>query len=368
MTKQNVREAAAGRWLEILTQCGLDASLLVNRHGPCPGCGGKDRFRFDDLGRNGTFVCSQGGGGLLVGDGFRLLEHAKGWDWRRAIAEVARILGIEHGAIEYRERQKDAVVPAPMPEKPQLQLDMAAVTKFVHGVPAIAAEWLWRRSAIDPRGVSSGAFLDALYEPGERVLVFTDHRTQGDFVVWKKTESGKTETLSYRLSQTRGVQARRSELPAGGPQGVWFLTQPVTGQWMINPKTADDQRRWTRRSECNVTAWRYFVLESDELPPELWLRVLVSLALPIAAIYTSGGRSIHALVRLDVPSKAVWDATRRALQEIACPRGADPAALTAVRLSRLPGCKRGNKMQELLYLAPDPAEHTPIRALPEVRQ
>jgi hypothetical protein len=115
-----------------------------------------------------------------------------------------------------------------------------------------------------------------------------------------------------------------------------------------------------------VQAWRYFVLESDELSAGEWLRVLAHVALPIAAIYTSGGRSIHALVKMEVASKAEWDAVKKTLVEMMCPLGADPAALTAVRLSRLPGCLRGNRMQELLYLNPAP-DHRALRLLPELR-
>lgn len=41
-------ERARGRWREILPQLGIDTSYLRTRHGPCPLCGGKDRFRWDD--------------------------------------------------------------------------------------------------------------------------------------------------------------------------------------------------------------------------------------------------------------------------------------------------------------------------------
>ena len=87
---------------------------------------------------------------------------------------------------------------------------------------------------------------------------------------------------------------------------------------------------------------------------------------PIAAIYTSGKRSIHALVRYDVASKAEWDAVKKSLLQIVAPLGADPAALTAVRLSRLPGCTRAGEMQRLLYLCPNP-QSTALRMLPELR-
>ena len=43
-----VKGRAQGAWPAILTGLGLEARYLRNRHGPCPACGGTDRFRFDD--------------------------------------------------------------------------------------------------------------------------------------------------------------------------------------------------------------------------------------------------------------------------------------------------------------------------------
>lgn len=43
-----VRAAARGNWKSILRQTGVPESALSGKHSPCPGCGGKDRFRFDD--------------------------------------------------------------------------------------------------------------------------------------------------------------------------------------------------------------------------------------------------------------------------------------------------------------------------------
>ena len=98
-----------------------------------------------------------------------------------------------------------------------------------------------------------------------------------------------------------------------------------------------------RRHAACVARWPYLVLESDEAPADMWLRALVQLPLPIVAAYTSGGRSIHALVRVNAESKAEWDGVRDDLVPIVCPLGADAGALSAVRLSRLPGCLRHGK-------------------------
>ena len=80
--------AARGRWSGVLTALGVDARFLVDKHGPCPVCGGKDRFRFDDK-LNGSFFCSSCG----AGDGFKLLQLLHAWDFKKAAAEVDQIVG-----------------------------------------------------------------------------------------------------------------------------------------------------------------------------------------------------------------------------------------------------------------------------------
>lgn len=391
-----LKQRARGNWIDILGRFGVDTSLLNNRHGPCPGCGGKDRFRFDDQEGNGTFICSQGGGGNLAGDGLALLIHSKGWEWQRCVREIAQVLGLEpskHGgkqpAAAYDWNRGVAAEPK-IDRKKIPEIDRAAVDEFVRGCPEVDDDFLRRRSAVAigggkrptsnaQRPISNAEeFLRHLYEPNERVLVFTTQWSQGDFIV--QIGDRVTKEQAYRLSPQRGVKARRSELPTGGKEGVWFLTNPVTGQWDIAEGGGDAPAKWSRRFHKVVTAWRYYVLESDVLPAPLWRKVVVSLQLPIAAIYTSGSRSIHALVKEEVESKAQWDSVRDALRQIVCPLGADAGALSAVRLSRLPFCERAGTRgkdgkyvrfpkpgyQELLYLNPEP-EHQAIRLIPPRR-
>jgi hypothetical protein len=58
---------------------------------------------------------------------------------------------------------------------------------------------------------------------------------------------------------------------------------------------------------------------------------------------------------VDAESKQQWDAKRNQIRPILVPLGADEAAMTGVRLSRLPGALRGLQQQELLYLNPNPS-------------
>ena len=43
----DVVAAASGHWPELLAAVGIDIPPR-GKHGPCPVCGGKDRFRLDD--------------------------------------------------------------------------------------------------------------------------------------------------------------------------------------------------------------------------------------------------------------------------------------------------------------------------------
>lgn len=266
------------------------------------------------------------------------------------------------------------VAPKPLPEKKPKRPPYSPekLRDFAGRCPhPVTPEWLRARSPIDILGAGSSlpaeAFLAALYHPGERVLVFTSEFSQGDFLY-------APELGSFRLADRPGVRATPSPLPDGGPAGVWFLAQPVSGEWMpnLNNRDGSGAPRMGRRHGSCVTSWRFLVLESDEAPAELWLRALVQLPLPIVAIYTSGGRSVHALARVDAGSKPEWDALRDDLVQNLCPLGADPAAMTAVRLTRLPGCLRHGtrgkdgravrypkpQPQELLYLAPGATART----------
>src|ERR1700720_2056926 len=87
----NTVDRARGRWKEILPRFGIDTSYLKNRHGPCPLCGGKDRFRFDDKDGSGSYICNQCGAGV----GLILVRKLHDWDFKRACDEVDRIIGIE---------------------------------------------------------------------------------------------------------------------------------------------------------------------------------------------------------------------------------------------------------------------------------
>ena len=88
MTALSTVERARGRWREILLHRGVEERFLTNRQGPCPHCGGKTRFRFDDK-DEGWHFCNQCG----AGPGMVLLRKLNGWDHATACRNVDHVIG-----------------------------------------------------------------------------------------------------------------------------------------------------------------------------------------------------------------------------------------------------------------------------------
>jgi putative DNA primase/helicase len=100
----------ADGWQAALVACGVDEKFLRNKHGPCPTCGGRDRFRFDNKGR-GAFICNRCG----AGDGFRLLMQVQQITFaeaRKRVLEAARLTDRAERA-EQRARQEAPEVSEP---------------------------------------------------------------------------------------------------------------------------------------------------------------------------------------------------------------------------------------------------------------
>lgn len=346
-----------------------------------------------------------------LNDGFRSAIFAKDENWRPERPAEA-------GVVRRAPVSRESWIP---------DFSIAKLRAMVAAVPPCGPEWFIERSPVDPRKVTPGEFLEHVFEPGERVVVFTEFKGPGDYL-WEVGRGG------YRLARERGVQAVRSALPTdGGTDGVWYLCNPVDGQWHPNPRRAG---KYSRRSMESVTAWRHMVVESDETKilklkalavgdamkkteeektedrrreaawevleacggkkwadevmavpvdqwptlkeryfaesremPGLWNRLLAMATLPIKAIYSSGGDSWHALVAVNMETKTDFDTYLRGSAKRFLPLiGADPGAMTPVRLTRLPGCTRGGREQRLIYLNPKPSQGVvAIRDLPKRR-
>lgn len=283
------------------------------------------------------------------------LRYPQGWLYRKILRERGL-----RGAPSAGPTRGTTETPAPkFEQKWKLDFDIDAL-RAVQPVKPVSEAWLAERSPLNVATSTSADFLRAVFAPDDMVLIFTKFASQGQYMWWRER--------SYRLADRPGLQGVRAPLPKGGDEGVWYLSQPVNGRWEPNPREMDKLGRpkLSRRSEESITSWRHLVLEADPVDEvkrdpvrmaefeRLWLGFLVTLPLPIKAIYTSGGKSTHALVWLPCDTKERFDAMKKMLGPLFSKLGADPRAMKAVQLTRLPGCMRGDRRQRLLYLDPSP--------------
>ena len=78
MRFEKIQDRCIGRWRTILPAVGIAKEFLTGKHGPCPICGGTDRWRFDDKGGRGTWFCTHcgAGGGVDLVMRFAKIEFA----------------------------------------------------------------------------------------------------------------------------------------------------------------------------------------------------------------------------------------------------------------------------------------------------
>lgn len=196
--------------------------------------------------------------------------------------------------------------------------------------------WLRARSAFDPMQVECGAFIDALYAADERVMCFTSMRSVGDYMRWR----GEW----FALGKAPGQKAQRVKTgPQRSREGCVMMIQPCDGKWHpVAGKT-----NLSRRTMKSVSAWRYMLWESDEAPQDQWLNALAQVRMPVVAISTSAGRSLHALVRVDAESYDEFTRIRTAARECMTELGFDPQSLSnPTAAMRMPNTWREGKMKD----------------------
>ncbi len=212
--------------------------------------------------------------------------------------------------------------------------------------------WLEKHSPASCDGIHG--YLKGLYpNPGERVVIFSREQSQGQ-LLWD-ADVTPTWELGFRTGCT---------------QGVWFLIQPVNGQFVKSSRlrTKHNPEGKSRRCEECVTEFRYLLLESDTVDLQSWGRVLIQLPFPVVSVVSSGSRSIHALLHVGASTRKEWEEFRWNIEGVVAKYGSDPASMKAVQLSRLPGCLRHGRfnkelgsvelfqapqLQRLWYYAPD---------------
>jgi putative DNA primase/helicase len=97
MKINEITAQAVGKWDYIFQSLGIEVGN--GKHCPCPVCGGKDRFRFDNQNGRGTYICNQCGSG----DGLELIKNYYQCDAKEASSKVVECLNLSNQNNQIRE-------------------------------------------------------------------------------------------------------------------------------------------------------------------------------------------------------------------------------------------------------------------------
>lgn len=174
--------------------------------------------------------------------------------------------------------------------------------------------------------------LKAAYQPGEKIRI----------VPARIAEDGGEVPDGSGYVFTREEWLAKLDSCEGDPNGI-FSSSKRTGIYIgLNPGGTKDGE---------ITAFRHVLVEFDAglTLEQQWLLYQQS-RLPITAVIYSGGKSIHAWVRVDAPDRKTYDDRVSLLYGHleASKLNLDKHNRNPARLSRLPNCVRFDKRQELL--------------------
>lgn len=137
------------------------------------------------------------------------------------------------------------------------------------------------------------------------------------------------------------------------------------GAWVrINPTVPEPQGKEKENGErgkavCDedIASFRYALIECDDIPEDEQIKAFRRLNLPIQALVLSGGKSVHAAVRIEAQDKTEYDERVSKLHEWCKRYGVpiDGANKNPSRMIRLPGITRGEREQKLIGLQQGPA-------------
>lgn len=182
-------------------------------------------------------------------------------------------------------------------------------------------------------------YLETLFEASETVGYVTE--------TWEKTEDNKTKYLPTKGSYTRTAGELIAELNKHGDDigAVLGDYNPAAGAWIrFNPLDGKGVKNE------NVTDYRYALVESDSMALEEQNALIRELELPVAMLVYSGGKSIHAIIKIDAPDYSEYRKRVDYLYNICHKNGLeiDKQNRNPSRLSRLPGVMRNGRKQYII--------------------
>ena len=184
------------------------------------------------------------------------------------------------------------------------------------------------------------AFLSALFAPGEYVNIAWDGIGPDEKGKYRPAADLSTEKVGDILNGT-GSDVLHHE-GYNKNCGVWIRVNPVCEH--------PQGKGGGGVADTDITAFRYALIESDDMPEGAQVEAFDRLRLPLAALVLSGGKSVHAVVKIDAADREEYRQRVERLHSFCKSYGipVDPANKNPSRFMRLPGVTRGNREQILL--------------------
>lgn len=219
----------------------------------------------------------------------------------------------------------------------EISYDFESAPKDEHVV--VNPNWLENREITPPQDWQPQSeiirYLEALFQPEEKVGYVVQSRLDEETGRYKPMSRGNSDRTAEQLIE----QLRRCKGDIGAvlgdyntAAGAWVRFNPLDGKGVKNE---------------NVTDFRYALVESDNLDIERQNAIIRELELPCAALVHSGGKSLHAIVRIDAENYEEYRRRVDFLYQICQKNGLQPDTQNRnpSRLSRMPGVQRGENRQ-----------------------
>lgn len=202
--------------------------------------------------------------------------------------------------------------------------------------------WVEGREVMEPSSWHPGRevsrYIETLFEPGEVIGYVMQSRLDEERNKYIPKNKGVYNLTAGEVLEK--IAKYGDDL--GAALGDY---DPQGGGWIrFNPLDGTDVRN------SNVTEYRYALVESDSLDIDKQNSIIRELELPVAVLMFSGGKSVHAIVRVDAADYREYQKRVEYLYQICEKNGlkVDTQNKNPSRLSRLPGCMRGDKKQFII--------------------
>lgn len=180
-------------------------------------------------------------------------------------------------------------------------------------------------------------YIETLFEASENIG-YNMHSFQNDKGKYVPADKGNYDRTAGELIQLLSMCDGDIGAVFGDYDknaGAWIRFNPLDGKGIKNE---------------NVTDLRYALVEADNMDIDKQNAIIRELELPVAVLMYSGGKSIHAIVRVDAPN---YDEYRKRVDYLygICQKNGlslDKQNRNPSRLSRMPGVERGNKKQFII--------------------